>query len=124
MPQDSQGRYSAPDESNSTFDVASAARTATGNSSTFDTTGVDNINGAVVVSAASGTTPTLDLSLQTSADGTNFYNVGSFTQKTTTTAAEAKIFGPLGASSRWRWVIAGTTPSFTFAVTTTVDRDN
>lgn len=61
--------------------------------------------------------------LQTTVDGTNYYTVGSFTQATGTTT-EAKAFGPLGSSSRWRWTIGGTdTPSFTFAIASTVDRD-
>lgn len=125
MPTDSQGRYVAPDESFTEANVASAARTATANGTAFDTTGVDSVNGSIVVSAASGTNPTLDVILQTTADGTNWYTVGAFTQKTEITAAEAKIFGPLGDSSRWKWTIGGTdTPSFTFAITSTVDRDN
>ena len=121
--QDSQGRYVPQDEALTTAQLASAARTTTANGTAFDTADVESINGSLVVSAASGTTPTLDVILQTTADGTNYYTVGAFTQKTEITAAEAKVFGPLGTLSRWRWTIGGTTPSFTFAITATVDRD-
>lgn len=123
MPQDSQGRYVAPDEGYTAADVASAARTATANGTAFDTTNIDSVNGSCVVTAASGTNPTLDVILQTTTDGTTYYTVGAFTQKTAITAAEAKTFGPLGDTSRWRWTIGGTdTPTFTFAITSTVDR--
>lgn len=122
--QDSQGRYIQPEESLAAAQVASAARTTTGNGTAFDTADIDSITGAVAVTASSGTTPTLDVTLQTSADGTVFYSVGSFTQKTTTTAAETKVFTGLGSTSRWAWTIAGTTPSFTFSIVATVDRDD
>lgn len=39
---------------------------------------------------------------------------------------EVKVFGPLGATSRWAWTIGGTdTPTFTFSVSdVTLNRDN
>lgn len=122
--QDSQGRYVPPNESSSAASLASATKTATGTGTAFATDQVDSLNATLVVSAASGTTPTLDLTLETTADGTNFYDVASFPQQTTTNAGVARIFGPVGSSCRWKWTIAGTTPSFTFAVTTTVARDD
>ncbi len=122
MPQDSQGRFVPDNEASSVGAVASAARTTTGNGTAFDTANVDSVNATLVISAASGTTPTLDLTLETTADGTNYYTVGTFPQQITTQAGIARVVGDLGALSRWKWTIAGTTPSFTFAVTTTVDR--
>lgn len=114
MPQDDQGRYVASEEARSAQQVASAARTATANGTAFDTSDVDEITATLTVSAASGTDPTLDVILQTTADDT----AGSFTQKTTT-GAEAKVFTGLGSLSRWRWTIGGTdTPTFTFAAST------
>lgn len=123
MPQDSQGRYVASDETLAAGAVASAARTATGTGTAFDTEGADNISGTLTVTAASGTNPTLDVTLETTADGTNYYTVGSFTQKTGTATADAKVFGPVGSLSRWKWTIGGTTPSFTFSISATEDRD-
>ncbi len=122
MPQDSQGRYVPDNEASSVGAVASAARTATGNGTAFDTANIDSLNALLVITAASGTSPTLDLTLETTADGTNYYTAGTFPQQTTTNAGISRIVGDLGALSRWKWTIAGTTPSFTFAVTTTVDR--
>jgi hypothetical protein len=123
MPQDDQGRYYESEGTRAGQQVASAARTATANGTAFDTSDVDEITGTVTVTAASGTNPTLDVILQTTADGTNYYTAGSFTQLTTT-GTEAKVFTGLGSSSRWRWTIGGTdTPSFTFSVAATFERD-
>lgn len=123
MTMDERGRYSPSDEDLAVADLASAARTTTGNGTAFDTSSVDNINSTLVITAASGTTPTLDLVLQTTADGTNYYTAGTFAQQTTTQTGLARVFGDLGDFSRWQWTIAGTTPSFTFRVDTTIDRD-
>lgn len=122
MPQDDQGRYIPAEETRSGQQVASAARTATANGTAFDTSDVDEITATLAVTAASGTNPTLDVILQTTADGTNFYTAGSFTQATGTTT-EAKVFSGLGSSSRWRWTIGGTTPSFTFSVASTFEKE-
>ena len=123
MPQDDQGRYVASEETRSGQQVASAARTATANGTAFDTSDVDEITATLTVSAASGTDETLDVILQTTADGTNYYTAGSFTQATGTTT-ESKVFTGLGSSSRWRWTIGGTdTPTFTFAVVSTFEKD-
>lgn len=122
MPQDSQGRYIPDPEASSVGAVASAARTTTGNGTAFDTANIDSVNATLVISAASGTSPTLDLVLQTTADGTNYYTAGSFPQQTTTNTGIARVIGDLGTLSRWQWTIAGTTPSFTFSVATTIDR--
>lgn len=122
MPQDDQGRYVAAEETRSGQQVASAARTATANGTAFDTTDVDEITATLACTAAAGTNPTLDVILQTTADGTNYYTAGSFTQLVTT-GTEAKVFGNLGSLSRWRWTIGGTdTPSFTFSVSATYER--
>lgn len=123
--QDSQGRYIAPNEASTAASLASAERTETAAGTAFDTSGVDSINATLVVSAASGTNETLDVVLETTADGTNYYTAGTFPQQGATQAGIARIFGDLGALSRWSWTIGGTdTPTFTFAVNVTVDRDN
>lgn len=122
MPQDDRGRYYESEGSRAGQQVASAARTATGNGTAFDSADVDEITGTLAVTAASGTTPTLDVTLETTADGTNYYTVGSFGQKTTT-ATEAKVFTGLGSLSRWKWTIAGDTPSFTFSIAATFERN-
>jgi hypothetical protein len=120
--QDEQGRYIQPEDSLAAAQIASAARTTTGTGTAFDTSNIDEITAALTVSAISGT-PTLDVSLKTSADGVVFYSVGTFTQKTAITAAETKVFTGLGNTSRWDWTIGGGTPSLTFAIVATVERD-
>jgi hypothetical protein len=78
----------------------------------------------LVVSAASGTTPTLDLTWQHSIDGgTTFFTVTTFTQATAATSAlkqvsevEGTTATVLGDCMRASYVIAGTTPSFTFSI--------
>ena len=92
----------------------------------------------LAVTAASGTTPTLDLYLQLRLpDGATYTDLAHFTQATSTgnwyvsmvtgsNAAAAAQDAALAAGSvaslnflgNWRlkWVIGGTNPSFTFAV--------
>lgn len=72
----------------------------------------------VSVGAASGTTPTLDLKIQYSADGsTGWTDItdATFTQLTTTGRQEIHFVAP-ERYVRAVATIAGTSPSFTFAV--------
>lgn len=109
-------RYFTPSEARSDFALASAARTASGVGAAFDTQDVVLIEAQLAVTAASGTTPTLDLRLETTVDGTNWDTVAAFPQQTGTVAARGKAFGPIGRKCRWAWTIGGTTPSFTCSV--------
>lgn len=102
--------------------AASAARTTTGEGSVVET--IPNVDAGHVgektrfnlnVSAASGTTPTLDVTLVGVVNGIE-YTIGTFTQKTgvikdtiTVDAAPNKV--------KAKWTIGGGTPSFTFEVT-------
>jgi hypothetical protein len=73
----------------------------------------------VNVSAASGTTPTLDLTVEWSPDGgTTWYKADTPDAFTQITAAKqvVKSFTLKGTSYRVVWTIGGTTPSFTFDV--------
>lgn len=104
--------------------IASGARTVTGNSSTFNSEDAFAIIGTLNITAASGTTPTLDAKLQESLDGgTTWNDIGAFPQKTGA-GVHPKTFGPVSAGSllRWSWTIAGTTPSFTFTIDTQARR--
>lgn len=97
--------------------VASGARTTTANGTPFNTEDAIAISAKLTITAKGGTTPTLDLKLQESVDGTNWNDVGAFPQQNNT-GSIAKTFGPLtpGSQCRWVWTIGGSTPSFTFAV--------
>ncbi len=69
--------------------------------------------------AASGTTPTLNVKLQTSDDGgTTWYDLPSaaFTQLTAAGTGILQLNVPFGDTLKVVWTIGGTTPSFTFAV--------
>jgi hypothetical protein len=69
----------------------------------------------LTVSAASGTTPTLDVLIQTSYDNSTWRSVASFTQATSTTT-ERLSFSGLDRYVRAKATIGGTTPSFTYSV--------
>jgi hypothetical protein len=69
------------------------------------------------VTAASGTTPTLDVVIEDSVDGGVTWNtVGTFTQKTAVAREVINVTVPFADSLRVRWTVGGTTPNFTFAV--------
>lgn len=104
--------------------VTSAARTTSGNSGlvTIDASQAPAerlLSLHVHVTAASGTTPSLALTVTWSNDGTNFVAsevaADSFTA-ITATKETIKEFTIRGGFYRVEWVITGTTPSFTFAV--------
>lgn len=105
--------------------IASAARTTTGNGPGFSTYGP--ITGMVVVitvSAASGTTPTLDIDLEDSVDGGSTWNkvadtnASNITTTGTTVARINLVATPCTELLRFKWTIGGTTPSFTFKIDT------
>lgn len=99
----------------------STTQTANGNGTALTSAGP--YNSAFVTlncTAASGTTPTLNVKIQASDDGgTTWFDVpnGSFTQLTTT-GSQAIQISNFGDTIRAAWTISGTTPSFTFAVKT------
>ena len=101
--------------------VASAARTATGQSAALPMRRlvVSGKVGLIVnCTAVAGTTPTLDLSVEWSADGTNFFAAqaaDTFTQITGISGG-SKSFDVKGPFYRVKWTIGGSTPSFTFTV--------
>jgi len=96
--------------------LASGARTTSGTTSGFNfEDGIELIVFAEVT-AASGTSPTLDLAIQTSHDNTNWAALSSFTQ-ITGTGNSIKAVTNYGKYIRVSYTIAGTTPSFTFKLT-------
>lgn len=96
-----------------------AAVTATGNGTTVDygaavTAAVWALH--VHVTAASGTTPTLVVKIQDSADGSDWADVAGVTTGTLTTATSVRVTGTNTIRRFVRAVhtVGGTTPSFTF----------
>lgn len=97
--------------------LASAARTTSSNSGPLPGFGDwTKFRAQLAVSAASGTTPTLDVVIEDTLDGTNWNTVATFTQKTAAGAQAVDVTGLFSDQLRVRWTIAGTTPSFTFDV--------
>ena len=97
----------------------------TTSTASFTGTAVDNTSstgnggsGFLIVSAASGTSPTLDLKIQHSADNTTYADLLTFTQATATTS-EIKAVATSTTVNRYLKVsatIGGTSPSFTTIV--------
>lgn len=98
---------------------ASAAETATGADTAVELGDCATVRLVLNVSAVSGTTPTLDVTVETSADNgvaDAWRTLGTFAQKTVV-AAERKSFGGCDRWVRTRRVVGGTTPSFTYDIT-------
>lgn len=99
--------------------VPSAARTVNGNSGSLNPgEGGETIAFHVSVTAASGTGPSMALSVEWSNDGTNWAvpeTADTFTA-ITTTIQRVKTFERKALLYRIVWAITGTTPSFTFSI--------
>ncbi|MGH9167376.1 MAG: hypothetical protein ACRD02_06040 [Acidimicrobiia bacterium] len=93
---------------------ASGAQTSSTTGASVEVGDAAVFNLLLDVTAASGTTPTLDITIQGSDDGTNWYALGTFAQKTGV-SAERKAF-PGARYVRYVSTIGGTTPSFTFSI--------
>lgn len=97
--------------------VESAARTANGDSGALiNFSSVTQIRAQLDVTAASGTSPTLDVVVEDTLDGTNWNAVATFTQRTGTGREVIDITTLFADRLRIRWTVGGTSPSFTFSV--------
>lgn len=106
-------RYTRGEDAANT--VASGARTANGNSGTLDASGFSQLAAYLNVTAVSGTTPSMTVTVEESHDGTTWRTVGSFAAKTAV-SNERKSFSIAESYYRYTWTITGTTPSFTFTI--------
>jgi hypothetical protein len=101
--------------------VASASRTASGESAAFQNRHGSKAIFVLDVSAASGTTPTLDVDVVGVDHEGNEYTLKSFTQAIAVTN-EAIYFGLSGdtvllfLNLKVKWTLGGTSPNFTFSV--------
>lgn len=68
------------------------------------------------VTALTGTTPTLDVVIEDTLDGTNWATVATFTQKTAAGSQTVDATGVFSDRLRVRWTVGGTTPAATFTV--------
>lgn len=67
------------------------------------------------VTAVTGTTPTATVTVETSEDGAAWVAVGAFAAATAV-SRQRRSFSGLDRLIRASWVLGGTTPTFTFAV--------
>lgn len=106
--------------------VAKAERTVTGNSGWVDIGDAKELVAQLDSAAGTGTTPTLNVKLQTSYDGADATAVdvpsGAFTQVTTVASAQIAAMTAVHRFVKVVWTIAGTTPSFNFGVYITARR--
>lgn len=126
MPVDRLGRWFESLQRRSDADLPSAARVASGTGPEFAAEDTFAILLKLAIAAVAGTTPTLDVRLETTVDdGATWYTVGSLPQQTGVTGARvARAFAPVGQRCRLAWTIGGTTPSFTFDVQVETNRDD
>ena len=96
--------------------LASGARNTSGVTSGFNFEDGMELIVFAEVTAASGTTPTLDLAIQVSHDNTNWSALSSFTQ-ITGTGNSINAATNYGKYVRISYTIAGASASFTFKLT-------
>ncbi|MFM1990239.1 MAG: hypothetical protein RJA99_3196 [Pseudomonadota bacterium] len=98
-------------------DVASAALTSTATTAAFTPTFGTAYSVSIPVTAVTGTTPTLDVSIEESDDsGTNWFRVYDFPRITATGMYRSPIIRMTGNRVRYVQTVSGTTPSFTRAI--------
>lgn len=95
--------------------AAAAARTANGSGASFFMGGRDTLRLDLSITAAGGTTPTLNVKVQHSADGNTWTDLASFTQATGA-SSQRKVLSGCDRYVKATWTIGGTTPSFTFGL--------
>lgn len=105
------------------FTIRPVTATSTATGTGVDTFGYNDAMVALEVGAVSGTSPTLDVKIQDSADNSTFADVTglTFTQVTASNNSQVLRVSGLNTSTRRRYLravgtIGGTTPSFAFGV--------
>jgi hypothetical protein len=97
--------------------VPSAARTASGDSGPLYAFGAASVLRVQLdVTAAAGTSPTLDVVVEDTLDGTNWNVIGTFAQKVAVGREVLNVAAPFTDRLRVRWTIGGVGASFTFSV--------
>lgn len=97
--------------------VASQPRTTSGDSGVLSGYGdASTLRAQLDVTAAAGTSPNLTAFVEDSLDGVNWNVIGTFAAKTAAGREVINVTTPFADRIRLRWVITGTTPSFTFSV--------
>lgn len=100
-------------------DVSTTASSA-GNSGTLDTAGLNAATYQLNITSISGSGAYIQLHLQSSEDGTNWSTLVDNARLTATGVTRYGTYRVTPKYYRYAWDIAGTTPSVTFAITTTL----
>lgn len=97
---------------------ALAALTTTGNGTSLDNTAATTNGGAghLHVTAASGSTPTLDAKIQHSTDNSTWVDLITFAQKTAIGAERVEVTGTVRRYLRAIRTLGGSSPNFTVAM--------
>lgn len=74
-----------------------------------------SLDALLTLSALSGTTPTLDVTIQASKDNSSWIDIGTFTQLAAT-GSQRKAVGDVRSFIRFKFVLAGTTPTATATI--------
>lgn len=95
---------------------AGSVLTATANSQALELGDRGTLRCTLAVTAASGTTPSMTVQMQTSPDGTTWTNLGAAYTAATGVTSQSQIFSAVDRFVRAVATITGTTPSFTFSL--------
>lgn len=100
---------------------ASAAATVSGNSGDLAVDSFSELALDINITAVSGTTPTIQYIMERKGNDGNYYQIYASSSLNVTQAVSTSFGAGMsqsvsfGATVRLRWVIGGTTPSFTFS---------
>ena len=112
VPTDLQSRYKPPG-----MTLYSGTVTANGNTADIDVSTISALEVELKVTAVSGTTPTLDVYIEGKFEATGDYKPLASQTGITATGIWFLTIDPLRFKYiRVRWVVGGTSPSFTFTV--------
>jgi hypothetical protein len=98
------------------FSLGSKVATGTGLATNNGASTASGGAGYFHVTAKSGTSPTLDVKIQDSADDTTYADLLTFTQATGLTGERKTVSGTVDQYLKIAYTIGGTDPSFTFMV--------
>jgi hypothetical protein len=93
-----------------------STRNTNGNSGNIQAAGGESIRAQLNISSVSGTTPTLNVLIEDTLDGTNFNTIAAFAQKTAAAREVLNVSTPFSETLRVSWTIAGAGASFSFSV--------
>lgn len=96
--------------------MPSAARTANATGDTYVMGNLTQARLELIITAVSGSSPTLDVYIETSNDETNWTVAGWFATETDAGTQRPPPFAQCGKYIRAVCVLGGTNPSFTFSI--------